>query len=281
MKTTKDFIIEDGVLIKYKGKEREVSIPEGVVCIGSNAFAGCNKTIKVIIPNSVTKIKDKAFFAFNSVKHIVIPNTVTYIGNGAFSFCNSLESIEIPSSVTRYLGLGLFNSSISLAKVKILSEVELDNMWTFQYCHSLKEIYALGELGINTLMFISKKARIHILTAPATPWSRIKATKLTRAAARGYLYHPDVYKNVDFELIRYISLQKKELLQEVFAKDMEHVLDVYVKHGHITEKNFDKDFFKPAQEANAVKCIAFLMDWKNKNILEKNKKKHIEKEFTI
>ena len=86
---------------------------------------------------------------------------------------------------------------------------------------------------INTLMFISKKARIHILTAPATPWSRIKATKLTRAAARGYLFHPDVYKNVDFELIRYISLQKKELLQEIFAKDMEHVLDVYVKHGHI------------------------------------------------
>lgn len=42
-----DFVIEDGVLVKYNGKESRVVIPEGVRVIGTSAFYG-NKTIKTI-----------------------------------------------------------------------------------------------------------------------------------------------------------------------------------------------------------------------------------------
>ena len=38
-----DFIIEDGVLVRYVGEESDVVIPEGVTAIGDGAFVGCER----------------------------------------------------------------------------------------------------------------------------------------------------------------------------------------------------------------------------------------------
>ena len=42
-----DFLIENGVLKKYHGSEREVVIPEEVIAIGDGAFAGCKDLNRV------------------------------------------------------------------------------------------------------------------------------------------------------------------------------------------------------------------------------------------
>ena len=39
-----DFIIENGVLEKYSGKESHVVIPHGIDGIGASAFKNCNFT---------------------------------------------------------------------------------------------------------------------------------------------------------------------------------------------------------------------------------------------
>lgn len=61
MSNINDFVIEDGILTKYVGKETEVVIPEGVTEIGLRAFAGCEKLKKVTIPETVTKVGSEAF----------------------------------------------------------------------------------------------------------------------------------------------------------------------------------------------------------------------------
>ena len=38
MTNTNDFVIENGILIKYKGFEKDVTIPDGVTSIGDSAF---------------------------------------------------------------------------------------------------------------------------------------------------------------------------------------------------------------------------------------------------
>ena len=38
MSNVNDFIIENGVLKKYTGNDIEVVIPDGVICIGQQAF---------------------------------------------------------------------------------------------------------------------------------------------------------------------------------------------------------------------------------------------------
>lgn len=53
--------IQKGVLIKYKGNDSSVEIPDTVIEIGDNAFKGNESITSVSIPPSVRKIGDFAF----------------------------------------------------------------------------------------------------------------------------------------------------------------------------------------------------------------------------
>ncbi len=56
-----DFVIEDGVLKKYKGNGVDVTIPDGVTSIGEWAFFECSSLKSISIPDSVTNIESFAF----------------------------------------------------------------------------------------------------------------------------------------------------------------------------------------------------------------------------
>ena len=62
MSDIKDFVIENGVLKKYKGNDAEVVIPDGVTSIGSGVFSECINLTTITIPDSVTSIGDWAFY---------------------------------------------------------------------------------------------------------------------------------------------------------------------------------------------------------------------------
>ena len=95
-----DFVIENGVLKKYKGPGGDVVIPDSVTSIAGSAFAGCSSLTSVTIPDGVTSIGYKAFYDCSSLAGIVIPESVTSIAGSAFAGCSSLTSIVIPESVT-------------------------------------------------------------------------------------------------------------------------------------------------------------------------------------
>ena len=103
-----DFVIvANGCLIKYKGKDSCISIPDSVTSIGNWAFSGCSSLTSITIPHSVTSIESYAFSGCSSLTNITIPDSVTSIGGGAFHGCNNLTSITIPDSVTS-IGYGAF-----------------------------------------------------------------------------------------------------------------------------------------------------------------------------
>ena len=107
----KDFIIKknplgnDIYLCAYLGKEKIVTVPDGVTFIRSYAFAdddSPNSTItKIILPDSVNQIDTAAFAFCQELKEIVWPNNEEFriMGVDLFDNCNSLESISIPKSV--------------------------------------------------------------------------------------------------------------------------------------------------------------------------------------
>ena len=81
-----DFVIEDGVLVKYNGKESRVVIPEGVRVIGASAFYG-NKTIKTIeIREGLEGIASRAFMN-SSITEITLPASIKTVGESAFESC--------------------------------------------------------------------------------------------------------------------------------------------------------------------------------------------------
>ncbi|MBQ6936545.1 MAG: leucine-rich repeat domain-containing protein [Clostridia bacterium] len=117
MADSKDFLIENGVLKRYKGKSKNVVVPEGVTAIGKRAFSNKQFIESVIIPEGVIVIKTEAFVFCDNLKHVLLPDTLKTISEGAFSNCFSLESIEIPDDV-EVIGRGAFHRCGALKNIK-------------------------------------------------------------------------------------------------------------------------------------------------------------------
>lgn len=114
-----DFEIEDHVLIKYHGHDKNVIIPDDVTVIGQLAFAANHTLRSVVIPKSVVNIEmyafawcpvltcvkfpegsvsigDCAFRACEMLRTLILPEEVVQIGWKAFDACNCLEIVGIP-----------------------------------------------------------------------------------------------------------------------------------------------------------------------------------------
>ena len=77
-----------------------ITIPDGVISIGTSAFAWWTSLESVTIPESVTSIGAGAFVSCFDLTEITIPDGVTIIGDDTFYMCSDLRSITIPSTVT-------------------------------------------------------------------------------------------------------------------------------------------------------------------------------------
>ena len=141
---SKAFIYEDHVLfnknktilIAYRAKETNYTIPNSVTTIGEGAFCGCESLTNINIPNSVTTIGKGAFSHCDSLTSINIPNSVTTIGISAFWGCDSLTNINIPNSVTT-IGKCAFSDCKSLTSINIPNSVTTIEDWTFRGCINL------------------------------------------------------------------------------------------------------------------------------------------------
>lgn len=95
-----NFLIENGELVLYSGKEEEIVIPSGVVKIGEEAFYRNPYIRKVTIPSSVEVIGKEAFSTCPSLETVVFSEGLQEIQSSAFSYCTSLVEVTLPSSVT-------------------------------------------------------------------------------------------------------------------------------------------------------------------------------------
>ena len=84
-----EFEIENGVLIKYRGHNKNVVIPDGVTEIGRGAFRAC-RIESVFIPEGVVSIRDLAF-TNTGVERVPLPSTLKSIRKGAFLRCGELK----------------------------------------------------------------------------------------------------------------------------------------------------------------------------------------------
>lgn len=118
---SKDFIIENGAIIKYTGKETSVIIPNNVFEIAERAFENNKQITKVVMPISVRIIGDSAFKGCLNLITLDMSDAIKIIGEHAFAGCSSLKAIDVPKKVSR-IGTRALKDCSNLENINVAEE---------------------------------------------------------------------------------------------------------------------------------------------------------------
>lgn len=134
-----EFVIENRMLVAYKGLGGNVVIPddEGILYIGAYAFCLYDTDQQVELTDEdydANKIPN----ANTTIKSVVIPYGVTEIQKYAFYNCSGLEKVELPSSV-KTIREYAFAKDVSLTTIN-LSEINIIGKECFRGCEKLNNI---------------------------------------------------------------------------------------------------------------------------------------------
>ncbi|MDE7298123.1 MAG: leucine-rich repeat protein [Lachnospiraceae bacterium] len=153
-----NFIInKDGILIKYKGKDKIVTVPDGVTRIGAWAFDQNRRIEKVVLPDTVTSIGKSAFRACSRLK-TVEANCLELINAGAFKL-SGIEEIDL--SHVKRIEENAFAHCRALTEVHLDAVEELENL-AFSNCENLKivtgltQLRFLGDFSLNGTLFATQ-----------------------------------------------------------------------------------------------------------------------------
>ncbi len=150
-KAIKNFEIENTTILRYKGSDS-----------------------RVVIPNGITKIGEKAFFDNQYIREVVLPDSLTIIEEKAFMRCEKLLSINIPKYVYK-IGWKAFWGCEELRHVKIYCNKNVDvGKEVFDWCGELKEIWVDDEeLALNNIELLNTHTRLMCIRTKEQiiPWS--------------------------------------------------------------------------------------------------------------
>ena len=159
-KEVNGFVIEDGVLTKYKGSAQNIVIPDEVTEIDDYVFFENEDIKSVKMGANVKKIGEAAFEetsitsielvaveemgrdAFHGcekLKEITIRSGVKKIGNECFYGCKNVETVTIEPGV-EWIGQDAFANLKKLKEIVIPSSVVYLDMGAFSLCESLEEV---------------------------------------------------------------------------------------------------------------------------------------------
>ncbi len=116
-----------------------VTLPNGVECIETHTFNGCDKLKEVILPHNLKIIQQSAFENCIGLKGIEIPQSIQQIGNSAFANCVALEKVILPSNL-KDIGRQAFKNCATLNYIKMPTDIQIIPSELLFGCVSLKEI---------------------------------------------------------------------------------------------------------------------------------------------
>ncbi len=136
---TEEFIIEDGVLVGYRGHDAKVIIPDGVIGISGEAFMWNTDVMEVVIPEGVERIEGFTFFRCTSLETIHLPDSLRYIAENAFGENTNLVRLVLPEGLEE-IGMFAFAGCMSLEDVQMPESLHTIGEGAFANCQKLKSI---------------------------------------------------------------------------------------------------------------------------------------------
>lgn len=94
-----DFQTQGSTLVKYRGTEERVTIPDTVEVVGESAFENNQKIQFVVIPKSVKRLDAYVFWGCNNLEEVVLGKGLTTVDEYSFAGCTGLKQITIPENI--------------------------------------------------------------------------------------------------------------------------------------------------------------------------------------
>ena len=161
--TDPNCIMDGTVLLKYIGREENITLPEGITeladsifsgrsglrsitlpkslqRIGRRAFENCFALEEVIIPGELTDLGHYAFVDCHKLKRISLGNKLTCIPDSAFSECYELENVVLPESL-KIIDAFAFKNCRKFTKIVIPEGTTTIGYTSFSYCTELSHLY--------------------------------------------------------------------------------------------------------------------------------------------
>lgn len=144
--------ISGTVLVRWREKKREYTIPEGITEIGEAAFEYCDNLRKITIPDSVQKLGVSCFNGCSKLKSVTLSRSVSVIPESCFAFCGALREIELPESI-QMIGNCAFVGCDSLSDISFPSGLKYIGGTAFGGCAFRKISLPVGLETIESCAF--------------------------------------------------------------------------------------------------------------------------------
>ena len=138
-----DFIIEGGVLKKYRGNAKEVVIPDSVIIIQGTEL----KSYAPTNPHESMIRSYGAFYECQSIIKVTIPGCVTQIGSGAFHGCKNLKSITLLDGVEG-VECGAFSNCPNVTDINIIGTIQ-NFSYAFSGCNSITNVNLNKKISVK------------------------------------------------------------------------------------------------------------------------------------
>lgn len=229
-----DYVIQEGVLVSYKGTSAIVQVPSGVTRISSLAFYNNSNVKAVILPSSVTSVEKYAFANCSSLKYIVFPKETVSFGSKIIYQCNKLTNIVAPKGSKAYRYAQNNNLVVTTGKTTKLSQA---------HCYLLVGDSQKNVLynNISSVTWKSSKKSVVTVSSGGTLKAKKKGTATVTATAGGkeYTCKVTVYtKNVDMRV--------DQVIRSVIRKDMTRYEKVKAVHNWMI-RNVKYDYYRLKQ----------------------------------
>ena len=133
-----DFEIKDGVLVKYKGTEHSIVLPQNIISIGPGAF-NFSQVRWITIPENIKSI-DFAAFKYSEIVRVQITDLT------AWCKISGLDNLMLYGSISKYL---FFNDKL-ITDLIIPDDVETIANHAFYSCTSITKViigYSVLNIG--------------------------------------------------------------------------------------------------------------------------------------
>lgn len=114
----------------------EVSLPEGLTRIGSNAFKD-TYIEQIVIPSTLTTIENSAFASSNIKTLLAAHSQLTFIGDHAFDICRYLKEVTLPENMSNIVS-NAFRNCRHLRSLVLPKHLSSFGEYAFFHCDSLR-----------------------------------------------------------------------------------------------------------------------------------------------